>query len=116
MVLLLNNDEVESLLTMDNVMQALDEAYLDLDKGLAANRPRTFTTCPTSHGRFTANTHEGILASKKVYDIRIVTHPVISKQEAVRVANMVVVVKSLCMRAMSPWGRRQAIGKPTAKL
>ena len=27
MVLLLNNDEVESLLTMDNVMQALDEAY-----------------------------------------------------------------------------------------
>ena len=82
MVLLLNNDEVENLLTMDNVMQALDEAYLDLDKGLAANRPRTFTTCPTSHGRFTANTHEGILASKKVYDIRIVTHPVISTQES----------------------------------
>ncbi len=82
MVLLLNNEEVESLLTMDNVMQVLDEAYLDMDKGLAANRPRTFTTCPTSRGRFTANTHEGVLASKSVYDIRIVTHPVISKEEA----------------------------------
>jgi len=73
-VLLLNNSDVESLLTMREVMHALDEAYLELDKGMAANRPRTFTFSPTDHGRFVANTHEGIIREKNVYDIRIVTH------------------------------------------
>ncbi|HEY7167566.1 MAG TPA: hypothetical protein VIB79_23605 [Candidatus Binatia bacterium] len=73
-VLLLNNADVESLLTMRDVMCALDEAYLELDKGLTANRPRTFTFTPTDHGRFVANTHEGIIRSKNIYDIRIVTH------------------------------------------
>jgi len=73
-VLLLNNSDVESLLTMREVMHALDEAYLELDKGMTANRPRTFTFSPTDHGRFVANTHEGIIREKNVYDIRIVTH------------------------------------------
>ena len=73
-VLLLNNADVESLLTMREVMQALDEAYLELDKGMTANRPRTFTFSPTNNGRFVANTHEGIIRGKGVYDIRIVTH------------------------------------------
>jgi ornithine cyclodeaminase/alanine dehydrogenase-like protein (mu-crystallin family) len=71
---------------MESVTRVLDEAYLDVDKGLAANRPRTFTTCPTTRGRFTANTHEGVLASKGVYNIRIVTHPVISKDEGTTIA------------------------------
>ncbi len=79
MVLIINNAEVEQVLTQENVMQALDEAYLDLDKGLTANRPRTFTSAPTSQGRFVANTHEGILATKGVYDIRIVTHSTASR-------------------------------------
>ncbi len=73
-VLLLNNHDVESLLTIKEVMRVLDEAYLELDKGLTANRPRTFTFSPASNGRFVANTHEGIIFSKGVYDIRIVTH------------------------------------------
>ena len=73
-VLLLNNRDVESLLTMREVMRALDEAYLELDKGMTANRPRTFTFSPTEQGRFVANTHEGIIRGKSVYDIRIVTH------------------------------------------
>ncbi|MPZ13012.1 MAG: hypothetical protein GEU73_01065 [Chloroflexi bacterium] len=71
MVLVINNDEVAQVLTVENVMRVLDEAYLDLDKGLTANRPRTFTSMPTARGRFVANTHEGILASKGVYDIRV---------------------------------------------
>ncbi len=79
MVLVINNDEVEQLLTAENVIRALDEAYLDLDKGLTANRPRTFTSAPTRRGRFIANTHEGILATKGVYDIRIVTHNGLSR-------------------------------------
>src|SRR6266545_4137429 len=74
MVLLINNEDVERLLTIKDVMRALDEAYLDLDKGLTANRPRTFTFSPTENGRFVANTHEGLIRNKGVYDIRIVTH------------------------------------------
>jgi alanine dehydrogenase len=74
MVLLINNEDVERLLTIKDVMRVLDEAYLDLDKGLTANRPRTFTFSPNENGRFVANTHEGLIRNKGVYDIRIVTH------------------------------------------
>ena len=73
-ILLLNNQDVEKILTIKDTIRALDEAYLELDKGLTANRPRTFTTCSTDVGRFVANTHEGIIRNKGVYDIRIVTH------------------------------------------
>jgi len=73
-VLLLNNEDIEKLLTIKNVMGALDEAYLELDKGETANRPRTFTFSPSNRGRFVANTHEGLIRNKGVYDIRIVTH------------------------------------------
>jgi ornithine cyclodeaminase/alanine dehydrogenase-like protein (mu-crystallin family) len=73
-VLLLNNEDVEKLLTIENTIRALHEAYLELDKGQTANRPRTFTFSPTNNGRFVANTHEGIIRAKGVYDIRIVTH------------------------------------------
>jgi ornithine cyclodeaminase/alanine dehydrogenase-like protein (mu-crystallin family) len=73
-VLLLNNQDVEKILTIKDTIRALDEAYLELDKGLTANRPRTFTMCSTDKGRFVANTHEGIIRNKGVYDIRIVTH------------------------------------------
>jgi ornithine cyclodeaminase/alanine dehydrogenase-like protein (mu-crystallin family) len=73
-VLLLNNDEVEKLLTIEQTIRALDAAYLELDKGETANRPRTFTFSPTDNGRFVANTHEGIIRNQGVYDIRIVTH------------------------------------------
>jgi alanine dehydrogenase len=73
-VLLLNNNDVEELLTIKDTIRALNEAYLELDKGETANRPRTFTFSPTDNGRFVANTHEGIIRNKGVYDIRIVTH------------------------------------------
>src|ERR1044071_9784626 len=73
-VVLLNNGDVESLLTMRDVIVALEEAYLELDKGMTANRPRTFTFSPTDSGRFVANTHEGIIRAQGVYDIRVVTH------------------------------------------
>ncbi len=73
-ILLLNNADVESLLSMREVMRALDDAYLELDKGETANRPRTFTFSPTTQGRFVANTHEGLIRAKGVYDIRVVTH------------------------------------------
>ena len=73
-VLLLSNQDVEKLLTIEDTIRALDEAYLELDKGQTANRPRTFTFSPTNTGRFVANTHEGIIRAQGVYDIRVVTH------------------------------------------
>ena len=73
-VLLLNNADAEKVLTIGDTIRALDEAYLELDKGLTANRPRTFTMSSTDEGRFVANTHEGIIRNHGVYDIRIVTH------------------------------------------
>lgn len=78
MTLLISNDDQEKLLTMDLVLEALQDAYVQVDAGQAANRPRTLTSAPTStDGRFSANTHEGILTKQRVYDIRIVTtrHP-----------------------------------------
>jgi ornithine cyclodeaminase/alanine dehydrogenase-like protein (mu-crystallin family) len=73
-VLLLNNADVEKLLTIEGTIRALNEAYLELDKGETANRPRTLTFSPTNNGRFVANTHEGLIRTKGVYDIRVVTH------------------------------------------
>ena len=73
-VALLNNADVEKVLTIKDTIRALDEAYSELDKGETANRPRTFTFSPTDNGSFVANTHEGLLRNKGVYDIRIVTH------------------------------------------
>ena len=73
-ILLLNNQDVEKILTIKDTIRALDEAYLELDKGLTANRPRTFTTSSTDAGRFVANTHEGIIRNKEVYNIRVVIH------------------------------------------
>jgi len=73
-VLLLNNRHVEAILTVEDTMHALHDAYLELDKGLTANRPRTFTICTTETSRFVANTHEGFIRNKGSYDIRIVTH------------------------------------------
>jgi hypothetical protein len=63
-VLLLSNQDVEKLLTIEDTIRALDEAYLELDKGQTANRPRTFTFSPTNTGRFVANTHEGIIRAQ----------------------------------------------------
>jgi len=73
-VVLLDNADVEKVLTIKDTIRVLDEAYLELDKGQTANRPRTFTFSPTENGRFVANTHEGLIRNKGVYDIRIVTH------------------------------------------
>ena len=73
-VVLLDNADVEKVLTIKDTIRVLDDAYLELDKGKTANRPRTFTFSPTDNGRFVANTHEGLIRNKGVYDIRIVTH------------------------------------------
>lgn len=73
-VVLLDNADVEKVLTIKDTIRVLDEAYLELAKGKTANRPRTFTFSPTDNGRFVANTHEGLIRNKGVYDIRIVTH------------------------------------------
>ncbi|MBM2810066.1 MAG: hypothetical protein HW416_825 [Chloroflexi bacterium] len=71
MVLLIRDAEVAQVLRMEDVIRVSTEAYLAVDGGLAANRPRTFTYCETPAGRFNANTMEGILVEKGVYSTRL---------------------------------------------
>jgi ornithine cyclodeaminase/alanine dehydrogenase-like protein (mu-crystallin family) len=71
MVWLIGEDEVNQVLRIEDVIRVSEEAYLEVDQGKAANRPRTFTTAPAASGDFMANTMEGILTGKGVYCLRI---------------------------------------------
>ena len=71
MVWLIGEDEVNQVLRIEDAIRVSEEAYLEVDQGKAANRPRTFTTAPTGGGDFMANTMEGILTGKGVYCLRI---------------------------------------------
>ncbi|MFH1624154.1 MAG: ornithine cyclodeaminase family protein [Pseudomonadota bacterium] len=61
MTLLINNDEVKKVLTMEITMQALEEAYLQLIKGEAVCRPRIDIQIPTGdlHKTYQWGTMEG---------------------------------------------------------
>ena len=47
MPLLLNSSEVEQILTMKMAIEACEEAFQGLARGMAVNRPRTHTFLPT---------------------------------------------------------------------
>ena len=46
MALLLNNEDVRSLLDMESCVAALEEAYRDLGENQAVNRPKTYIVVP----------------------------------------------------------------------
>jgi len=75
MVLLLNNDEVRSVLDMKLCMEALEEAYKASAMGEAANRNKTHIFSPTSNPerfhRF--KTFEGAILKDKVTVLHIVS-------------------------------------------
>jgi len=52
MTLLLTNDDVAQVLTMDDCLEVLEQAFLDLAQGQAANRPRSHTYTPLGPGQF----------------------------------------------------------------
>ena len=43
MTLILNNEEVEKVLTMDDCLDVLEDAFKDLGRGIAVNRIRVDT-------------------------------------------------------------------------
>ena len=72
----LTNDDVEGLLTPEDVLEALEEAYRELAAGKAATRPRTHTYFPVEDERhpgfrFRFKSQEGGNVSSGVWALRI---------------------------------------------
>ena len=73
MPLLLNSSEVEKILTMKMAIEACEEAFQGLAKGVAVNRPRTHTFLPTpdSDRIYLFKSMEGGVPRLGVYGIRL---------------------------------------------
>lgn len=73
MPLIISNEEVESLLTMDDVIEALDIAYRELGEGVAINRARTDIHVPTSREEavYRFKTMEGAVPGLGVLALRL---------------------------------------------
>ncbi len=75
-VTVLNNAEVESLLTMETCLVAIEEAYTDLGLGKAINRPRSHTYFPAGSKRWPGfnyrfKSQEGGIEKSGVWALRI---------------------------------------------
>lgn len=75
-ITVLNNAEVESVLTMDACLEAMEEAYTDLGAGNAINRPRSHTYFPAKSKRwpdfnYRFKSQEGGIAQSGVWALRI---------------------------------------------
>lgn len=73
MVLILNDEDVNSLLSMEECVNALEDAYKELGLGRAANAPRRETFVPTSdpESYYVFKTMEGALQGKGVLAQRV---------------------------------------------
>ena len=58
-MLILSNEEIESFLSIDTCIDALEKAYRSWDKGTAVNRPRTDLVLPSA-------SESGVYAFKSV--------------------------------------------------
>jgi alanine dehydrogenase len=75
-ITVLNNAEVESVLTMDACLAAMEEAYTDLGSGNAINRPRSHTYFPAKSKQwpdfnYRFKSQEGGIAKSGVWALRI---------------------------------------------
>ena len=72
-MMILNNDEVSTVLSMENCLRHLEAAYKDLADGAAVNRPRSDLYLPTttSGGVYCFKTMEGGLTREKVVALRL---------------------------------------------
>jgi ornithine cyclodeaminase/alanine dehydrogenase-like protein (mu-crystallin family) len=72
-MMILNNEEVSSLLSMENCLRHLETAYKELSDGTAVNRPRSDVYLPaaTTGGVYCFKTMEGGLTREKVVALRI---------------------------------------------
>jgi alanine dehydrogenase len=72
-MMILNNEEVSSVLSMENCLRHLETAYKDLADGAAVNRPRSDLYLPStaSSGVYCFKTMEGGLTREKVVALRL---------------------------------------------
>ena len=68
-MMILNNEEVSELLSMQNCLRHLESAYKELSEGSAVNRPRSDLYLPatTSGGVYCFKTMEGGLTARKLW-------------------------------------------------
>jgi ornithine cyclodeaminase/alanine dehydrogenase-like protein (mu-crystallin family) len=72
-MIILNNEEVSELLSMESALRHLESAYKQLSEGEAVNRPRSDVYLPTttSGGVYCFKTMEGALTREKVVALRL---------------------------------------------
>jgi alanine dehydrogenase len=72
-MMILNNEEVSGVLSMENCLRHLEAAYKDLADGAAVNRPRSDLYLPStaSSGVYCFKTMEGGLTREKVVALRL---------------------------------------------
>jgi alanine dehydrogenase len=72
-MLILSNEEIESLLTIDLALKALEAAYLGQSQGRAVNRPRSDLYLPGVHegSVYAFKTMEGGLVESKIVALRL---------------------------------------------
>ena len=72
-MLILSNEEIESLLTIDLALKALEAAYIGQSQGTTVNRPRTDLYLPGVHegSVYAFKTMEGGLVESKIVALRL---------------------------------------------
>jgi ornithine cyclodeaminase/alanine dehydrogenase-like protein (mu-crystallin family) len=72
-MMILNNEEISAVLTMENCLRFLEKAYKEQAQGTAINRPRSDMYLPaTTHGGvYCFKTMEGALSQEKVVALRL---------------------------------------------
>src|ERR1043166_1702958 len=72
-MIILNNEEISTLLSMENCLRLLERAYKELSEGTAVNRPRSDLYLPAaaSGGVYCFKTMEGALTQEKVVALRL---------------------------------------------
>src|SRR5512132_4248519 len=72
-MIILNNEEISTVLSMENCLRFLERAYLEQAEGTAVNRPRSDMYLPatTSGGVYCFKSMEGALTQEKVVALRL---------------------------------------------
>src|SRR5919106_1503882 len=86
-MLILSNEEIESLLSIDTCIAALEKAYLSWDKGTAINRPRTdlVLPAPNESGVYAFKSMEAGLVDPPIVAMRINSDIIRWRQQGDRV-------------------------------
>src|SRR5919106_100245 len=86
-MLILSNEEIESFLSIETCIEALEKAYLSWDKGTAINRPRTDLVLPSPNesGVYAFKSMEAGLVDPPIIALRINSDIVRWRQQGDRV-------------------------------